>query len=161
MSEILWQTWWVVGLLLLLKISVLSALYHSRRTIRLLRKKSEETREVYDRLSTALRNLREEHGNLVRKQQMLVRHVKAVAHAVVEVPLPNDLLAVYGGGSLYLPRICHKEPGVVEVMIPGVYIYAYTIHIDLEVQTNEERERIYEALRRSKEARAELGIAIA
>ncbi|MEK7118150.1 MAG: hypothetical protein AAB869_00920, partial [Patescibacteria group bacterium] len=60
MSEILRNAWWVIGLLALVKIGVLMALYQSRRTIKMQRKKEREMREEHERLLVALSNLREE-----------------------------------------------------------------------------------------------------
>jgi hypothetical protein len=45
-------------------------------------------------------------------------------------------------------------------MIPGIYKRYYGLHGDPKQQANEDRECIYEALRNSKEARAELGLDI-
>ena len=159
MSEILRNAWWVIGLLALVKIGVLMALYQSRRTIKMQRKKEREMREEHERLLVALSNLREEHVSLARKQQTLIRHVKArlarSGRSASSRRPPRHIR-----GQKRLSTTCFAQSGrySVTVMIPGVNTHVYTIHTDPKEQTSGERECVYKALRHGKEARAELSI---
>lgn len=154
------HAWWIIGVLAIFKIGIGGFLYHSRRRIRILETKEREAREGGDRLLRTLSESRATVGRLGAERNDLSQKLDTIMHAVVLLPLPPDLRSCSGNGITYLPRATYKGDGRVEVMIPGIYKYAYTLHINPKEQTSDERERIYEALRSSREARAELGIGI-
>lgn len=160
MSTILGHAWLIVGVLALLKVGVLTVLYRSRRTIRLLREKVREEREGGDRLLAALHDLRAKHGKLVGRESALLRQRENMLCGVVELPLSEDIRSAYEENRIYLPRIGHEEPGIAEVVIPGIAQRTYILHINPKAQTHEERGHIYAALRNSKDARALLRIDI-
>lgn len=154
------HAWWVIGILIIFKIGIGFFLFRSQRKIRALEAQLNEEHESSDRLSRGIHESRALVARLELEKFDLTGKLDSMNHAVVELPLPPDLLSVGKNRVTYLPRAAYKGDGRVEVVIPGIYKYAYTLHIDPNEQTPREREQIYEALRNSREARAELGIAI-
>jgi hypothetical protein len=80
--------------------------------------------------------------------------------AVVELPLPDDLGESSGATSVFLPKFRHRGDGAVEVMLPSDHWNSYELNVEPSFQTNDERERIWSALRKNVDARAELAIGL-
>jgi hypothetical protein len=147
-----------MSILVILLFGTTLALYRSRHRVALLTKAEREAREGGDRL---LRTIHESRATLARmsgEQAALKQQLGAVMHAVAPLPLPDDIRSCHEPGVVYLPRVASLGDGRVRVAILGMPLGAHTIHSDPAKQTADERERIYHLLRRSREARAELGL---
>ncbi|HEY9585781.1 MAG TPA: hypothetical protein VJJ02_04310 [Candidatus Paceibacterota bacterium] len=148
----------VVGVLVVFATGICACMCLAVHRIRMVETREQEAREGCARLLKTLQESRATVGHLSGEQTARELRLVTILHAVVELPLPPDLQSCHGNDITYLPRTFAKGDGRTEVMIPGVYKYAYTLHTDPKKQTREDRERIYEVLRHSKDARIELGI---